>query len=102
MLTDHSLSLDLDEHSQMYPAPTEQSSLIRKLALAVIEHAIHQATHPRVCWSKTNSGINGVAGDPVAWLSTWDLVEPWCLVAEIPVGRLKRRIESVTAERMAA
>lgn len=107
METTHPLDLDPHGFATMYPCVSDECSPLRKLALAVLKQAIYQATHPHVLDQQRHTArVNGVAANPVEWLSRWDLVEPWCRVAEIPVARMRRRIEEVVgageATRLAA
>lgn len=86
--------IDQIEFAEMYPvAANVEFSPMRKLALAVLRQAVYQANHERrVAWT---GPINGIAGDASAWLLRWELVEPWCRLAEIPIPRMRRRIEEI-------
>jgi hypothetical protein len=75
------------------------SSVIRRLALAVLAHAVHEAESNlrgrQVRGNKKYTAVAGIADDAYGWLHNWELVEPWCRTAEISPTRLQKRISQL-------
>lgn len=89
-MNSNSIAVDLDD--ELYVPASAEFSPMRKLALAVLAQAVDEVEGR--CHRHPKTGhVGSIADNAFEWLHRWHLVEPWCLVAEISPGQLKRRIQ---------
>lgn len=89
-------TLKIDDDDELHVPAAEEFSPLRKLARLVLAEAVREAeANRRGSHHLHPAHTNATMLPAIEWLHRWPLVEPWCRVAEIPTGKLRRRIQQL-------
>lgn len=101
-MREQSIQLADEWWANIISPPAQEYCPMRHLALIVIESAVHDLEFTLKNGRRQFRGGWALAfeSDPVLFLTTREVIEPWCTLAGIAPCRLRRRVEQMLGQQL--